>query len=145
MSTSIAFNDGAAATLVNGQNTPGDRFANWTPKPMVVGNSANPQASPVRSMFRFRTDYAVSFQLPKITSSGATSNLMTAQRLKVHLENGGTCTVNTGDAAGSSYTMCLAPGTTPSIELTDRTNMEYTMSFELVNTGGAAPVCRYNT
>ncbi len=145
MATSIAFNDGSAGSLVNGQVAPGDRFANWKPKPNVIGESSNPQSSPVRTMFRFRTDHAVAFDLPKITSGGATSNLTVAYRLKEHLERGGTCTVNTGDAASSSYTMCLGPGGSVAIELSDTEQMEYTMSFtEMVNTGGAMPVCRYN-
>lgn len=145
MATSITFNDGSAGTLVNGQTTPGDRFASWKPLPLPIGKGANPQSSPLRTFFRFRTDHSVSFDLPKITSSGANSNLTVAYRLKEHLERGGTCTVNTGDAASSSYTMCLGPGGSISIDLSDREQMEYTMSFiQMVNTGGAMPVCRYN-
>lgn len=112
---------------------------------MPVGESANPQASAQRTLFRFRTDWAVRFSLPKISSAGATSKLAIATRLAAHLNNGGSCTVNTGDAASSSYTMVLSAGATAGEpRLTDRENMEYTADFDLTSTGVAIPVCRYN-
>ena len=145
MPTTITFNDGSAGTLANGQNAPADRFSGWRPNPIVVAKSANPQASPQRTVFRFRTDHAVDFKLPGISSSGANSNLTVAYRLKEHLERGGSCVVNTGDAASSSYTMVLGPGGSVSIDLTDNALMEYTITFtQMVNTGGAEPICRYN-
>jgi len=140
---SIVFNDGVSATLVNGQPSPADRFADWTPRTIPIGESANPQASAQRSMFLFRTDYAAAFSLPMITSTGASSNLLVALRLVAWLLNGGTCTVNTGDASAAVYTCCLSAGTTPNIKLSDKANMEYTLDLDLTNTASAAMVCRY--
>lgn len=145
MATSITFNDGAAATLNNGKNVPGDRFAGWTPRQVPVGEASNPQASPTRTMFRFRTDWCSRFSLPMIPSAGSGSLLTIATRLVAHLNNGGSCTVNTGDAASSSYTMVAAPGVTiEEPRLTDRALMEYTLDLDLASTGGAIPVCRYD-
>ncbi len=140
----IDFNDGGAATLNNGKAAPLDRFADWTPREIPAGESANPQASPQRTLFRFRTDWAATFSLPYIPSAGAGSLLTIATRLVAHLLNGGSVTVNTNDAATSSYTMVLAPGATPALRLTDKVNMEYTLDLDLASTGGAVPVCRYN-
>ncbi len=146
MATSIDFTDGVgAASLVNGQTAPADRFKDWTPREAVVGESANPQASAQRTLFRFRTDWAVRFSLPAIASAGANSKLTLATRLVAWLNSGGACTVNTGDAASSSYTMVASAGVTiKEPRLTDNVNMEYTLDLDLTSTGSAIPVCRYN-
>ncbi len=145
MASNITFNDGSAGTLDNGKNAPGDRFADWTPRQVAVGESSNPQASAQRTMFRFRTDWATRFSLPMIPSAGASSKLTVATRLVAHLNNGGSCTVNTGDAASSSYTMVAAAGVTiAEPRLTDKALMEYTLDLDLASTGSAIPVCRYD-
>lgn len=62
-----------------------------------------------------------------------------ADRLAYHLENGGTCQVDTGDYEGNSYATCgLAPGATASPPvLSDKKNLEYTLSLSLVNLAGS--------
>jgi hypothetical protein len=145
MSASITFNDGAAATLINGQNSPADRFAGWSPRTTPIGETANPQASPQLTMFRFRSDESAAFKLPLISSAGDNSKVTIARRLIAHLLNGGLCTVNTDDAATASYpNCCLTPGTKPTLALTDDVNMEYTLSVDLTSTAGTPMVCRYN-
>lgn len=69
-----------------------------------------------------------------------------ADRLRRHLLNGGTCSVQTSDAAASAYATCgLKPGGAPQLQLTNRRRIEYTLSLALLNLAGspAQMVCRY--
>ena len=89
-------------------------------------------------MFRYRVDYGAVFQLPGISAhKDATTGLFmheVADRLIKHLQEGGTCTVLTEDNAANTYTPCgLMPGTTPTLELTDRALLEYTLSLAVIN------------
>lgn len=144
MATTITFDDGSAATLDNGKPAPGDRFANWTPFPEPIGDSSARQSDAAITMFVFRTDYCVRFDLPHIPSTGASSKLSIAHRLIAHLIKGGTCAVNTGDVASNSYATCaLRPGSKPQLALTNKRTLEYTLSLELINRGGAMMACRY--
>lgn len=58
-----------------------------------------------------------------------------ADRLAYWLENGGTCQVEAGDMAANIYPNCgLAPGASAqSLTLSDKRNVEYTLSLSLVN------------
>jgi hypothetical protein len=144
MATNITFNDGGAATLDNGKPIPADRFANWTPSPEPVGVAPARQSDGAITMFVLRTDWCVSFDLPMIPSTGASSKLTIAHRLIAHLIKGGTCAVNTGDAVSSAYPNCsLRPGTKPQLAMTNKRSIEYTLSLQLINRDGAMFVCRY--
>lgn len=69
-----------------------------------------------------------------------------ADRLRFHLRNGGTCAVQTSDAAASAYATCsIAPGAVPQLTLTDKRALEYTLALPLLNTAGSPVqmVCRY--
>lgn len=148
MATSLVFNDGVAATLTNGKPGAGGRFANWVPMTKPVGESANRQSDGALSTFVFRTDYGASFELRGIPveTSGGVRPVDVAVRLIAWLMSGGTVTVNTGDVESNSYATCgLMPGTTPSLTLTDRKNLEYTLSLSLINLAGSpAPMlCHY--
>ena len=147
MATQIDFTDATgAATLTNSKQTPADRFANWTPFVLSIGDSAARQSDGALTMFRTRTDYGAAFELRMIPSSGANSKLTIAMRLIAHLMNGGTCAVTTGDAASSAYATCgLTPGTTPQLVMSDKRAIEYTLSLSLLNVAGSpvAMVCRY--
>lgn len=142
---SIAFNDGAAATLDNGLTAiasgVGSRFANWTPFTRKVGASATSLATGARSMFAFRTDYGASFELRDLPNTA----LAVALRLKRWLENGGTCTVTTGDASSRVYTTCgLAEGADVTITMSDPQQLSYTVSLALINLGAASDMlCEY--
>lgn len=143
MSTEIQFTDGTgAATLNNGKAAPHDRLANWTPATRPAGETAARQSDRAITMVKFRTEYRVHFELPFIPSSGANSKVTIADRLIAHLMEGGVCTVNTGDAASSSYSNArMNPDSPPELRLSDRDLMEYTLSLDLLLT--SAPVCRY--
>jgi hypothetical protein len=148
MATKIDFTDATgAATLTNGKTFPGDRFANWTPFINPVGDAAARLSDGALTMFRTRTDYGASFDVPMIPSTGASSALTVAMRLVAHLMSGGQCSVTTGDAAASVYATCgLRPGTMPDLKLTDKRTIEYTLSLSLINLAGSpvAMVCRYS-
>lgn len=99
-------------------------------------------------MLRLRTDYGARFELPHISSrrSGGVAPVDLADRLINHLLNGGTCSVITGDVLSSTYATCgLKPGTTPTLQLTNRRAIEYTLALHLINLAGSPSqmVCRY--
>lgn len=149
MSTSITFTDGiGAATLTNGKPTPGDRFGNWVPSTMPIGESAVRQSDGATTMFVFRTDYGASFELSQIpvATTGGVRLVDIADRLIAWLLSGGTCAVNTGDVGSSAYATCgLKPGTTPTLTFSDRKNLEYTLTLSLINLAGSpvAMLCHY--
>lgn len=128
---SIAFTDAAgAATLTNGNATPGDRLAGWTPGDADEGERAVGLGTGATHAFPLRTLEAASFTLEDIPAA----SLGIALRLKRHLLNGGVCTVATGDSAGHTYPGCgLAPDTTPEIRQTDRVECRYAMTLALAN------------
>jgi hypothetical protein len=149
MATSITFTDGiGAATLTNGKPSPGDRFSGWTPTTKPIGDSASRQSDGLTAMFKFRDDYGASFALVHIpvVLTGGVRLTDIADRLVAWLMAGGTCAVNTGDAESNSYATCgLMPGTTPTLTLSDRVNLEYTLSLSLINVA-VSPVrmvCHY--
>src|SRR5690349_10565202 len=114
MPTQITFNDGAAATLKNGKPAPGDRFSAWEVASEPIGDEANNQANAVLTKIRLRTDYGARFELRNIPTklTGGVRLVDIADRLCVHLKNGGTCSVETGDVDGNTYATCgLMPGT----------------------------------
>lgn len=149
MATSITFTDAVgAATLTNGKPTPGDRFSNWLPMPKPIGDSVNRMSDLALMMFKTADAFGASFALTQIpvATSGGVRLVDVAARFMYHLENGGTCAVNTGDVDGNAYATCgLMPGTTPTLTLSDRQNLEYTLSVSLINLAGSPVrmVCHY--
>lgn len=149
MPTTITFVDSiGAATLKNGKPTPADRFANWNEDPRPIGESAVRQSDGATMLFLFRRDYGASFELRHIpiAAVGGVRLVEIANRLKMHLLEGGTCAVNTGDTSSSSYATCgLMPGTTPAVVQADPALLEYTFSASLINLAGSpvAMACRY--
>lgn len=150
MATSLVFTDsGGAATLVNGKPVPGDRFSNWVTETRPIGSTAARQSDGAISMFVVRTEYGASFELaaiPSLKVAGVAQSDL-ADRLIAWLMQGGTCTVNTGDADANVYTSVgLKPGSTPSLRLTDRQMMEYTLSLSVIALGASsAMLCRYSS
>lgn len=149
MATTITFTDSiGAATLSNGKPTPGDRFGNWVPQSKPIGDSVNRMSDLALMMFKTADSYGATFELSQIpvATSGGNRLVDIAARLVYHLQNGGTCAVNTGDVEANSYATCgLMPGTTPSLTLSDRQSLEYTLSLALINLAGSpvAMVCHY--
>lgn len=131
----ITFNDGAAATIT--LVTP--RFDNWIPDRIVVDDRQVALGTGVVASFVFRTDYVASFEIPHLKPA----DLAIALRLKAWLISGGTCTVTTQDLGSRVYTVGLQPNTEPSIEFTDRVQVEYTMKLQVANRAAADLLCEY--
>lgn len=144
---SISFTDAVgSATLDNGltgvAGGVASRFAGWVPLPRVVGPVAHALATGAMQRFRFRTDYGARFTMRDIPNS----SLATAHRLIVHLLDGGTCTVTTGDSASRVYATCgLAPDTEPELVPQDAAQLTYALSLSLINLAGSptAMLCVY--
>jgi hypothetical protein len=133
---SISFNDGSGTTTITSL-TP--RLGNWTPLVTPIGPNAVALGSGVAEQWTFRADYGASFEMANVPAS----SLADLQRLRLWLVNGGTMTVNTNDLTANSYTVQLKEAsTTPSWTL-DRALLEYTVSFEVVNTSAAPMTCVY--
>jgi hypothetical protein len=66
-------------------------------------------------------------------------------KLLRHLQIGGQVTVNTGDAAGRSYTCIRFPGweIPDGAEMTDNRMLEYTLTLKLKNVAAADMLCNY--
>lgn len=148
MATTITFNDGAAATLTNGQPSPADRFSNWVPQTTPIGDTAVLLANSALVQFKTSTRYGASFELHRIpaATTGGVRPVDIAVRLVAHLLGGGTCAVNTGDVESNSYATCgLMPGTTPTLTLSDRRMLWYSLALVLVNRAASpvAMVCHY--
>lgn len=149
MGTSIQFTDGiGAATLNNGKPSPGDRFSGWAPKTLPYGESVNRQSDHALMLFKLGTQYGCTFALTQIpvATTGGQRLVDLADRLIAWLLSGGTCTVNTGDVESNSYATCgLMPGTTPELALSDKVNLEYTLTLALINLAGSPVrmVCHY--
>ena len=137
--SSIAFNDGAAATLESPAPDPLKRFAGWTPDVDEVGARETAVGTGTAYNFVFRTDYVVSFDMPYLTHA----ELDVAHRLMLHLTGGGSCTVTTDDLSANEYTCKIREGTKPFLVLADRAMMEYTLHLDLMNTAAAALKVEY--
>ena len=142
MSTSIAFNDGSAATLSSDSQLlpPLDRFWAWTLL-LPAEDSVDSQVTlaGVTAEWRYREDYGASFELRRI----AEGSLSVVDRVIRHLRAGNTVTVNTGDLDMATYTARLFPGTKPQLTLADEAMRWYTLALSLKNTSAAAMTVRY--
>lgn len=111
------------------------RFRNWTPDSQPVGDFAHVLSN--EQLYRFRTSWrhGASFQVAGVqTGAFLGSSLDVANKLRAHLLNGGTCSVYTEDTFQTTYLLCgLMPGTMPSIQMTDRRTIEFSMQLSLIN------------
>lgn len=146
---SISFTDGTgAATLVcDYPGTPAARFTNWVPKTMPYGDSV-PRLSDHAIIFvEEGTDYGASFTFEgipvKSLASGA-NMVAVADRLIAWLTKGGTCSITTGGPASVTYASCgLWPSAAPSLQLSDKANLLYSLSLQVVNRSAARMDCVY--
>lgn len=133
----IEFTDDiGAATLTNRKPAPANRFANWNPDSIPVGDSANRDSDDALFMFSYHDNWTASFELRGIPMApvGGVSMVDVADRLRRHLRRGGTCAVSTEDVDGHSYATCgLAPSAMPQLVQSDSRTLEYTLSLSLVN------------
>lgn len=153
MATTITFTDAdGAVSLSNGKPVPGDRLAAWTPLVKTIGpEGGNPVAlgSGITYGWEHRIDYGVRFQLQYIPMA----SLRDVVRLMRWLLRGddlptagdGVVILNTGDQYGNSYSCRIWPGSEPELEQSDRNQIEYTLTLELLNMGGDIMVCSYDT
>lgn len=91
------------------------------------------------SVWIFRTEYFARFELRNIPDT----QFAVMNRLKRHLERGGSVTVNTGDLATRVYTAKKRPGTQITIEPNDAQRRLFAMKFELKNTAAADMILEY--
>ena len=85
----IIFTDGIGrAVLHNGKPLAANRFSNWKPNPMPIGDKANRQSDGALTMFRYRDDFGATFDLVGIPVRGEGVNLVAA-------------TLGDGDIAGT--------------------------------------------
>ncbi len=136
--TLITFTDTiGAATLLNAYPAPASRFSSWTPMTRPFGDKVSRLSDGAITMFRYRTDYGASFELPGIPVKHPVTSVnyvAVADRLIAHLLNGGTCSVTVGDTPGSVYATCgLWPDASPELRMTDRQLFEWTLSCQLIN------------
>lgn len=127
----------AASLHCDYPGTVASRFSGWTPTTRPVGDSVNRLSDGGIVMFKERTDYGASFTLEGIPVKALTDSVnrvAIADRLIAHLLSGGTCLVQTDDVNQAIYKTCgLWPGSSPSLTLTDRSNLLYSLSLQLVN------------
>lgn len=135
----IDFNDGTSATLQSPVPAPGNRFHGWTPDIDPVAHREVALGTGATSQFLFRTDYLARFEIRNLRPA----QHAVALRLKAHLLNGGSCTVTTADAGGTTYTCTIAPGSVPELVFTDERMVEFTMRLALKNASAAAMICSY--
>jgi hypothetical protein len=139
----VQFTDGTgAATLRNNfYGTAASRFANWTPMTRPYGDAVPRMSDHAITMFKLGTDYGATFDLvgiPVKAQTGAVNYVAIADRLIAWLMQGGQCSVQTEDSATNTYATCgLAPGTTPTLRMTNRKTLEYTLSLSLINLAGS--------
>lgn len=73
----IIFTDAiGTAVLHNGKPAPANRFSNWKPNPMPIGEKANRQSDGALTMFRYRDDFGATFDLTGIPVAASPQNLL---------------------------------------------------------------------
>lgn len=137
---SIGWTDSVgAAVLSNGLPAPADRFRDWVPKPVGIGPVHHALGSGTRHTFRFRRDRGATFALEEIPHT----SLDLIYRLIEHLDDGGTVTVTTGDAAARVYVAQQSPESALPVPEYDRRMGTYRCRFDLMNTGAERMLCIY--
>ena len=138
--TFIEFTDTIGfARLSNESPYPADRFTGWTPMSSPQGSAAQRLSDQQTFMFRTSDSLGVSFSLDKIPSRSYSRNsdgytpTELADRLIYHLINGGRCLVRTGDPNGSYSPCAIYPGSKPTLQLSNKQLLEYTLNLQLLN------------
>lgn len=133
---SVTFDDGSGdQTISSAWAAPANRFGNWIPRPVKIGERATALGDGVRYQWSHRTDYGASFELPGI----ARSQEAVLQAFKLWADAGGTFTVTTADTESNTYATCgMAPGAMVEL-LWDRRTGEYTLVLDVINVA-ASPV-----
>jgi hypothetical protein len=121
--------------------TPADRLMSFEPDVRVVGQRRTLLASGAPRVWAYRTDFVASFELRDIPNT----TMEAALAVLAHIASGGTFTVHTDDAAARSYPNCvLAPDADPpSLKLSDKQALRYSVAVTALNLDGAPLVAIY--
>ena len=133
---SLAFDDGSGSQTVSSSwPAPANRFSNWIPRPVKIGERATAWGDGKRYQWSGRTDYGASFELPGI----ARSSEAVLQAFKLWADAGGAFMVTTADSESNAYATCgMAPGAM--VELVfDRRRGVFTLVLDVINIA-ASPV-----
>lgn len=133
----ITFTDGTGAVTITCLVP---HLNNWLAGAESVGEEAVQLGTGRSYRWPYRTDYTLSFDMPYIPSYYIAYLL----RLKLWLENGGTCVVNTQDNAARSYTCAMVPKKPPTWK-PEQQYRELTLHCELLNLGNAPAICIYES
>jgi hypothetical protein len=117
------------AQVTNGLTLPGRRFTNWTPDTLRISDRRTALGSGVTYEYVYRQDYVASFQIEHIP----VTSLPTVIRWKNWALQGCEFLVYTEDTQNRFYICRLVPDTTPTIEMSDREALEYTLSLEVMS------------
>lgn len=144
MVTSLTWTDDFGfAELTNGMPEPGDRFSGWTHLTTEAKGGARVSAVALGTGLTYtwdhRVDYGAKFSLAYI----ANADQVLCARLKLHLEGGGTVTVNTGDSDDNSYDCTIWPGSEVSLGPPDKKDLKLTVSLSVRNTAADFMLCTY--
>lgn len=136
---SITFDDGSGnQTISSAWPAPANRFGNWIPKPLTIGERATAVGDGRRYQWSHRIDYGASFELPGI----ARSSEAVLQLFKLHADAGGIFTVTTADTESNVYSECaMAPGALVEFVL-DRRTLEFTLVLDVINVAAAPEALR---
>ncbi len=136
MASSIAFNDGVAATLSNGRTPPFDRFWGVRPVSMAVADTDTILGTQRTVAFEFARVRGIYLEVRNIPNTSQDI----CDRLKLHLETGGAATLNTGDGSHGPFTVALFPGTQVEVAEMDEVKMELAVRVTLMNTTLGTPI-----
>lgn len=126
----ITFTDGTGAvTLSNTLSTAASRFSQWVPDIERLADRKVAVGTGVTYEYLYRQDYTASFAIEHIPLT----ELSKIARFKAWALAGNTFNVNTQDKNNATYSCRIKPGTTPSLEMEDRTLLEYRLSVEVIS------------
>lgn len=136
----VEFNDGSLVTLSNGLPAPGNRFLNWAPKPVVVGPRHHALGTGIPYVYKHALVHTVTFVLAEFPQS----KLADLLRFKAHLDNGGSFTLYTEDAAARTYPNCyLAEGGSVDLSDPDPVELLRTLTATVMNAAGTPFLCLF--
>lgn len=135
--STIAFTDTTgAAVLSNGRTGVFSRF--WGVRP--VSQSVGPKDTILGTQrvvaFEFARVRGVYLEIRRIPNSAAD----VCDRFKLHMETGGSATLNTGDGTHGPYTVSLMPGTEVEVAEMDERKMELVVRVTMMNTTLGTPI-----
>lgn len=126
----ITFTDSiGAVTLSNDKAGPGSRFSQWTPSIDRIADRRFALGTGIAYEYLFREDFTASFQIEHLPLA----QLANAARFTRWALQGNTFTVNTQDKTNKSYLCRMRPDSVPTLTMTDRVALEYTLDVSVVS------------